>query len=128
MNPEAIACAAALAVLEVFETEDMLGKSQALGKKLKRCFNEFARKYPVIGSIRGIGAMLGLELVTGSDRKPAADEAKKLAAFCLERGLIILVCGTFSNVIRVLAPFVITDAELDKGLEILENGIEAISK
>jgi 4-aminobutyrate aminotransferase/(S)-3-amino-2-methylpropionate transaminase len=72
--------------------------------------------------------MLGLELVTGGKREPAADEAKRLAAFCLERGLIILVCGTYSNVIRVLAPFVITDAELEKGLAILEQGLAEISK
>ena len=117
-NP--VAAAAALAVLEVFETEDMLGKAQALGRKLQARFEALARKHPVIGSIRGIGAMLGLELVKGERREPAADEAKKLAAFCLERGLIILVCGTYSNVIRVLAPFVITDAELEKGLGILE--------
>jgi 4-aminobutyrate aminotransferase / (S)-3-amino-2-methylpropionate transaminase / 5-aminovalerate transaminase len=125
-NP--VAAAAALAVLEVFETEDMLGKAQALGKKLRARFEAFAKKYPVVGSIRGIGAMLGLELVKGERREPAADEAKKLAAFCLERGLIILVCGTYSNVIRVLAPFVITDAELERGLGILEQGLAEISK
>jgi 4-aminobutyrate aminotransferase/(S)-3-amino-2-methylpropionate transaminase len=124
-NP--VASAAALAVLEVFETEDMLGKAQALGKKLHARFEDFVRKFPVVGSIRGIGAMLGLELVKGERREPAADEAKKLAAFCLEHGLIILVCGTYSNVIRVLAPFVITEAELEKGLGILEQGIAAIS-
>ncbi len=124
-NP--VACAAALAVLEVFEEEDMLGKAQTLGRKLQARFEALARKHPVIGSIRGIGAMLGLELVKGERREPAADEAKKLAAFCLERGLIILVCGTYSNVIRVLAPFVITDAELEKGLGILEQGLAEIS-
>jgi 4-aminobutyrate aminotransferase / (S)-3-amino-2-methylpropionate transaminase / 5-aminovalerate transaminase len=124
-NP--VASAAALAVLEVFETEDMLGKAQALGKKLHARFEDFTRKYPVVASIRGIGAMLGLELVKGERREPAADEAKKLSAFCLERGLIILVCGTYSNIIRVLAPFVITDAELEKGLGIIEEGLAVIS-
>jgi 4-aminobutyrate aminotransferase/(S)-3-amino-2-methylpropionate transaminase len=125
-NP--VASAAALAVLEVFETEDMLGKARALGKTLHDRFEGFTRKHPIVGSIRGIGAMLGLELVKGERREPAADEAKKLAAFCLERGLIILVCGTYSNVVRVLAPFVITDDQLEKGLGILEQGLIAISK
>jgi 4-aminobutyrate aminotransferase/(S)-3-amino-2-methylpropionate transaminase len=125
-NP--VASAAALAVLEVFEQEDMLAKAQALGKKVKARFDEFARKYPVVGSIRGLGAMLGLELVKGPAREPATDDAKKLAAFCLERGLIILVCGTYGNIVRVLAPFVITDAELEKGLGILEQGLAEISK
>ena len=125
-NP--VASAAALAVLEVFEEEDMLGKAKALGKKLNERFEAFRKKYPIVGEIRGLGAMLGLALVKGEKREPAADEAKKLAAFCLERGLIILVCGTYSNVVRVLVPFVITDEQLEKGLSILEQGLEAVSK
>jgi len=125
-NP--VASAAALAVLEVFEEEDMLGKAKALGKNLHERFESFRKKYPIVGEIRGLGAMLGLALVKGEKREPAADEAKKLAAFCLERGLIILVCGTYSNVIRVLAPFVITDDQLEKGLGIMEAGLAELSK
>ncbi|MEW5908862.1 MAG: 4-aminobutyrate--2-oxoglutarate transaminase [Thermodesulfobacteriota bacterium] len=125
-NP--VASAAALAVLEVFEEEDMLGKAKALGKKLTERFEAFKKKYPIIGEIRGLGAMLGLALVKGENRIPAADEARRLAAFCLEHGLIILVCGTYSNVIRVLAPFVITDAQLEKGLFVLEKGLAEISR
>jgi 4-aminobutyrate aminotransferase/(S)-3-amino-2-methylpropionate transaminase len=81
----------------------------------------------IVGEIRGLGAMLGLALVKGDKREPASDEAKKLAAFCLERGLIILVCGTYSNVVRVLVPFVITAEQLQKGLKILEEGLDAVS-
>jgi 4-aminobutyrate aminotransferase / (S)-3-amino-2-methylpropionate transaminase / 5-aminovalerate transaminase len=124
-NP--VASAAALAVLEVFEEQDMLGKAKALGEKLKGRFEQWRKRFPIIGEIRGLGAMLGLALVKGDTRAPAADEAKKLAAFCLERGLIILVCGTYSNVVRVLVPFVITDAQLEKGLGILEQGLAAVS-
>jgi 4-aminobutyrate aminotransferase / (S)-3-amino-2-methylpropionate transaminase / 5-aminovalerate transaminase len=124
-NP--VASAAALAVLEVFEEEDMLGKSKALGKKLSVRFEAFRKKYPIVGEVRGLGAMLGLALVKGAGREPAADESKKLAAFCLERGLIILVCGTYSNVVRVLAPFVITDEQLEKGLAILGQGLAEVS-
>jgi 4-aminobutyrate aminotransferase/(S)-3-amino-2-methylpropionate transaminase len=124
-NP--VASAAALAVLEIFEEEDMLGKALALGQKLKLRFEAFHQKYPVVGEVRGLGAMLGLALVKGESREPAADEAKKLAAFCLKRGLIILVCGTYSNVIRVLVPFVVTDEQLDKGLAILEQGLAEVS-
>jgi len=124
-NP--VASAAALAVLEIFEEEDMLGKAMALGQKLKLRFEAFHQKYPVVGEVRGLGAMLGLALVKGESREPAADEAKKLAAFCLKRGLIILVCGTYSNVIRVLVPFVVTDEQLEKGLAILEQGLQEIS-
>jgi 4-aminobutyrate aminotransferase/(S)-3-amino-2-methylpropionate transaminase len=124
-NP--LACAAALAVLEVFEEEDMLGKSRALGKKLKERFEQWQKQFKVIGAIRGLGAMLGLTIVKGEGREPAADEAKKLAAFCLERGLIILVCGSYGNVVRVLVPFVITDEQLEQGLSILEQGLKEIS-
>jgi 4-aminobutyrate aminotransferase/(S)-3-amino-2-methylpropionate transaminase len=125
-NP--VACAAALAVLEVFEEEDMLAKARALGKKLGERFEDFKKKFPLVGSIRGLGAMRGLELTKGEKGAPAAEEAKTIAAFCLERGLIILVCGTYSNVIRVLAPFVISDEQLEKGLSILEQGLAKASK
>jgi 4-aminobutyrate aminotransferase/(S)-3-amino-2-methylpropionate transaminase len=125
-NP--VACAAALAVLEVFEEEDMLAKAKSLGKTLQEHFETWQKRFKIIGEIRGLGAMLGLALVKGDRREPAADEAKKLAAFCLERGLIILVCGTYSNVVRVLVPFVITDEQLQKGLKILEEGLAAVSE
>jgi 4-aminobutyrate aminotransferase/(S)-3-amino-2-methylpropionate transaminase len=125
-NP--VAAAAALAVLEVFEEEDMLGKAQALGEKLGRRFEAFRQQYPIVGEVRGLGAMRGLALFKAEDRQPAAEEAKRLAAFCLERGLIILACGTYSNVIRVLVPFVIEDDQLEKGLSILEAGLAEISK
>jgi 4-aminobutyrate aminotransferase/(S)-3-amino-2-methylpropionate transaminase len=124
-NP--VASAAALAVLEAFEEENMLAKAEALGRKLNERFSGLRKKYKIIGAVRGLGAMLGLELVKGEAREPAADEAKKLAAFCLERGLIILVCGTYSNVVRVLAPFVITDEQLEKGLSILEAGLASVA-
>jgi 4-aminobutyrate aminotransferase/(S)-3-amino-2-methylpropionate transaminase len=124
-NP--VACAAALAVLEAFEEEDMLAKAKILGKTLKDRFETWQKQFRIIGEIRGLGAMLGLALVKGDQREPAAEEAKKLAAFCLKRGLIILVCGTYSNVVRVLVPFVITADQLQKGLKILEEGLTAVS-
>jgi len=123
-NP--VACAAALAVLEVFEEEDMLAKSVALGEKLKAHFEKWQQQFSLIGEIRGLGAMLGLEFVVNG--KPAADEAKQLAAYCLERGLLILVCGSYGNIVRILAPFVITDEQLAKGLAIMEAGLKEISK
>jgi len=70
--------------------------------------------------------MLGLEFVRNG--QPAADEAKQLAAYCLDRGLLILVCGSYGNIVRVLAPFVITDEQLEKGLSIMEAGLTEISK
>ena len=83
--------------------------------------------FSIIGEIRGLGAMLGLEFVKGVKKEPAADEAKQLAAYCLDNGLLILVCGSYGNIVRVLAPFVITDGQLEKGLAILEAGLKEIS-
>ncbi len=70
--------------------------------------------------------MLGLEFVKGENKEPAADEAKQMAAICLEKGLLILVCGTYGNVARILAPFVITDEQLEKGLSIMEEALREI--
>jgi len=124
-NP--VACAAGLAVLEVFEEENMLAKSVALGEKLKARFEKWQKQFDIIGEIRGLGAMLGLELVKGENSEPAADEAKQLTSYCLAKGLILLSCGSYGNVIRVLAPFVITDEQLEKGLGIMEEGLAALS-
>ena len=125
-NP--VACAAALAVLEVFETDQMLKKSIALGQKLKARFEQWQNKFNIIGEIRGLGSMLGLELVKGPNKEPAADETKQMVDYCHENGLVTLACGSYGNVLRTLVPFVITDEQLEKGLSIIEEGLSAISK
>jgi 4-aminobutyrate aminotransferase/(S)-3-amino-2-methylpropionate transaminase len=124
-NP--VACAAALAVLDAFEEEGMLAKSVVLGEKLKSRFEKWQNDFSMVGEIRGLGAMLGLELIKGGAGEPAADEAKQLAAYCLKNGLLILVCGSYGNVIRILTPFVITDEQLERGLSIMEDGLKEIS-
>jgi len=123
-NP--VSCAAALAVLETFESENMLEKSIVLGKKLRSRFEKWQQEYAMIGGIRGLGAMLGLELVKGPDRVPAADETGQMVRYCHENGLVILSCGTYGNVVRTLLPFVITDDQLEKGLSIMEKGLDSI--
>lgn len=123
-NP--VACAAALAVLDVFETEGMLEKSLALGKKIEMRFKAWQKKFSMVGGLRGLGAMRGFELVKGSDKSPAADEAMKLAAYCNQNGLVLLVTGIYGNIVRCLAPFVITDDQLEKGLTTMEAGLYEI--
>ena len=123
-NP--VACRAALAVLEVFEEEGLVEKAAELGQKLKARFEKWQEQFAIIGEIRGLGAMLGLELVKGDKKEPAADEAKQLVNFCYERGLVILACGSFSNIIRILAPFVITDEQLEQGFAIMEEGLATL--
>ncbi len=125
-NP--VACASALAFMEVFESENMLSKSIALGKKLRDRFEKWQKKFDLIGEIRGLGAMLGFALVKGPKGEPAAEETGQLVNYCHENGLIILSCGTFANVIRTLIPFVITDDQLEKGLTIMEDGLTSICK
>jgi 4-aminobutyrate aminotransferase/(S)-3-amino-2-methylpropionate transaminase len=125
-NP--VACAAALAVLEAFEEEGLLGKAIELGDKLQVRFKRWQKQFEVVGEIRGLGAMLGIEIVGGTDRTPAAEKAKKLSNYCFENGLVILVCGSYGNIIRVLTPFVITDEQLTKGLDIMEAGLKRISE
>jgi len=123
-NP--VACAAALAVLDVFEKEGMLEKSVALGQKLEMRFKSWQKKFGMVGGLRGIGAMRGFELVKGSDKTPATAEAMKLAAYCGKNGLVLLVTGIYGNIVRCLAPFVITDDQLEKGLATIEAGLDEI--
>ncbi|MCP3889060.1 MAG: 4-aminobutyrate--2-oxoglutarate transaminase [Desulfobulbaceae bacterium] len=125
-NP--MCCEAALAVFDIFESEDLLTKAKQLGEKLHATFTSFQEKHALIGDVRGVGPMIAIELVSDREKKtPAPEKAKQLVDFCLERNLIILSCGTYGNVIRLLMPLVITDEQLDKGMEIIENGLTAIS-
>ena len=126
-NP--VACQAALAVLEVYEEEGLLEKAEVLGEKLRTRLDAWYEQFEIIGDVRGIGPMQALELVKDRETKvPAADEAKTIVAYCHDKGLIINVCGTFSNVIRFLMPLVITDEDLGRGLSILEDAFYALTK
>jgi 4-aminobutyrate aminotransferase/(S)-3-amino-2-methylpropionate transaminase len=126
-NP--VACRAALAVFEAIESEKLLQKAQNLGRKLKERLDRFHQQFEMVGDVRGIGPMLAMELVKDRETKePAADEAKALVGFCRERGLIILSCGTYANVIRLLMPLVIEDEQLERGLDILEEGLGRLAE
>lgn len=126
-NP--VCCSAALAVFEIFEEEKLLEKAQVLGKKLRQRFEAMQKRLEIIGDVRGVGPMLALELVKDRvTKEPAADVAKALVKFCYEKGLVILSCGNYSNVIRTLMPLVITDEQLERGLAIMEEGLTTLSK
>jgi 4-aminobutyrate aminotransferase/(S)-3-amino-2-methylpropionate transaminase len=126
-NP--VCCAAALAVLDVFTEEGLLARAEALGLKLRARFDGMQRTFEAIGDVRGLGPMLALELVKDrAGKEPAGDLAKALVKYCYEKGLIILSCGHHGNVIRTLMPLVITDAQLDRGLAIVEEGLTALTK
>jgi 4-aminobutyrate aminotransferase / (S)-3-amino-2-methylpropionate transaminase / 5-aminovalerate transaminase len=125
-NP--IACEAALAVFDIFESEDLLAQAKVLGEKLQLKLKALQKKHTLIGDVRGIGPMVAFELVSDRDRKtPAPDKVKQLVEFCLERNLLILACGTHKNVIRLLMPLVITEDLMTKGMDIIDSGLTAIS-
>ncbi|MFO7644270.1 MAG: 4-aminobutyrate--2-oxoglutarate transaminase [Desulfosarcina sp.] len=124
-NP--VSCRAALAVLEILLEDHLLEQSVRLGETLKARFDAMQQRHEIIGEVRGKGPMLAMELVTDRvTKKPATDQAKALASRCFEKGLVLLSCGNFGNVIRTLMPLVITDAQLDKGLSILEESLEEL--
>lgn len=126
-NP--VCCAAALAVLDAFEQDGLLERSRTLGETLRARFDDFMQRFPLIGEVRGKGPMLAMELVTDrAARTPATDAAKALVARCRDKGLIIMSCGNHGNVIRTLMPLVIEDEHLKRGLDILEQGLAAVSR
>ena len=115
--------------MEIFEEEKLIQKSESLGKKIRKHFDALQQEHELIGDVRGMGPMLALELVKDRETKePAADEAKALVKFCYEKGLILLSCGNFGNVIRTLMPLVITDEQLEKGMAIINDGLATFYK
>ena len=122
-----IGCAAALAVLKVFEEEQLLPRCRALGERLRAGLTAIAAKVPAIGDVRGLGAMLAIELFkSGDPREPDAELTRRVVAEALRRGLILLSCGSNGNVIRILVPLTAPDAQVDEGLGILADSLDAV--
>jgi len=123
-NP--VACEAALAVLDVIESQNLCARANHLGELFRKRAAEWQKRWEFIGEVRGLGAMQALEFVRSrGTREPADEETKQIAQYCYEHGLIILTAGTYGNVIRLLMPLVITDAQLNEGLDVLEAAITA---
>ena len=118
-NP--VSCAAALAVFETMEKENIIEKGKKLGEEVRLAFDKLREKYGLIGEVRGLGPMLALELVKDPEtREPATEEAKQLTKLAYEKGLILLSCGNFGNVIRTLMPITIEKDQLKRGLAIMD--------
>ena len=125
-NP--VSCRAALAVLDVLLKDRLIQRGAEIGSTIRTRLEEMHAKYEIIGDVRGLGAMQAIELVQDRESKaPAGEAAKKLTQSCFDRGLVLLSCGNYGNVIRTLMPFVITDEQLERGLQILEEGIKELS-
>ena len=124
-NP--IACVAALAVLQVFEQEKLLERSRALGARLMDELRRVASKVPGIIDVRGLGAMVAIELCKNADPdQPDAERAQRVVAEAARRGLILLSCGTYGNVLRILVPLTAPDALVDEGLRIMADSLQAM--
>jgi len=124
-NP--LSCAAALAVLDLFEHEDLLTRANELGDQFQRRAREWQRRWPIVGDVRGLGGMQAIELVQSQETKaPATEETKQITQYCYEHGLITITAGTYSNVIRVLVPLVATNEQIDEGLAVLESALAAV--
>lgn len=121
-NP--VCCAAALATIKFMEDNDLNERGKQVGKMIRERFEKMKEKYPCIGDVRGLGAMMAMEFVKDGDPlQPDAELCQRVMEGCGEKGLIIITAGTYKNIIRVLSPLVITDRQLQKGLDILEKQI-----
>jgi 4-aminobutyrate aminotransferase/(S)-3-amino-2-methylpropionate transaminase len=115
-NP--VACAAALAVLDELAAPGFRERAEQVASTLRRRLDEIATRQPLVGEVRGLGAMLALEL-----RDPTPDAAKATTAAAHEKGLLLLSCGLYGNVIRLLPPLTASDEELERGLGVLEDAL-----
>jgi 4-aminobutyrate aminotransferase/(S)-3-amino-2-methylpropionate transaminase len=126
-NPAA--CEAALAVLDIIEKENLNARANHLGEMFRKRAAVWQRRWELIGEVRGLGAMQALELVRSrATREPADTETKEVSQFCYEHGLITITAGSYSNVIRLLMPIVITDSQMNEALDVLEAALAAVSE
>jgi len=124
-----ICCAAALATIQLIKDEKLNERGIAIGNAIRSRFEALQKHCPEMGDVRGLGAMMAIEFVkNGDSQQPDGDLCQTIVANCAERGLIIISAGTFKNVIRILCPLVITDEQLNQGLDILEEEIKKATK
>lgn len=126
-NP--VACRAALVVLDQFEEKNLLNRADQIGKRVMEKFKEFYEHYSIVGDVRGLGAMVGMELVADRRTKePGTALTKHLVTRCRENGLLMVSAGTYSNIVRPLMPLVITDDQLERGLAIIEDALSKLQR
>jgi 4-aminobutyrate aminotransferase/(S)-3-amino-2-methylpropionate transaminase len=124
-NP--VAQAAALAVLDVFNEESLVERASAIGETIRSRMHAWQERWDAIGDVRGLGAMLAIELVLDREAKePDADRATAVVEEAAQHGLLLIKSGVYGNCIRVLTPLVITDAELDEALGVWERALETV--
>jgi 4-aminobutyrate aminotransferase/(S)-3-amino-2-methylpropionate transaminase len=123
-NP--LACAAALGALETMEAENLVARALHIGTILGDSLRALQKKYPIIGEVRGRGAMQAIELVEAGTKNPNTAAMNAVVKYCQSKGVLVLTAGTYSNVIRFLPPLVITDELLNDALNVLEEGFASL--
>jgi 4-aminobutyrate aminotransferase/(S)-3-amino-2-methylpropionate transaminase len=122
-NP--VALAAAVAVMDTMARDQVVTRAARLGERLCGRLTALERRFTAIGNVRGLGAMVAMELVTDRETKtPAKALAGALQTACLRHGLLLLTAGTFGNVIRILVPLTVEDAVVDEGMDVLEAALQ----
>lgn len=126
-NP--VSCAAALAVLDLFDRGELLARANEIGQRFQRRARDWQNRWPIIGDVRGLGGMQAIELVKSREtQEPAAEETKQITQYCYEHGLITITAGSYSNVIRILVPLVATSQQMDEGLDVLESALKQVGE
>ena len=126
-NP--VACAAALAVLDLYEGSDYAARSREIGHIITKRFLNLQENYPLIGDVRGLGGMAAMELVKDrSTKEPDSQAASDVLTAAHHRGLVLIKAGMYDNVVRILVPLCVTDEQLNKGLDILEAALETVAE
>ena len=123
-NP--VACAAALGAIEIIERENLAQRANKIGKILNDALNAMAKKYPIIGEVRGRGAMQAIELIKPGTMDPNPEALTAILKYCTSKGVLILSAGTYSNVIRLLPPLIIEEDLLRDGLSVLDEAIASL--
>lgn len=122
----AVACAAAVATLQVFQEEGLVENAARQGAYLLDCLHEIAGRYPAIGDVRGLGLMIGTEFST-ADRQPDPAMAKAAQERCFQKGLLLLTCGPYSNVIRWIPPLIVNREQVEQGVTIFKEVLEVLA-
>src|SRR6202140_1350841 len=126
-NP--VACEAALAVLDIIEKENICARANVLGERFRKRAAKWQTQWELVGDVRGLGAMQALELVRSkTTREPADEETKQVAQYCYEHGLVLITAGSYGNVIRLLMPLVVTDAQMDEAMDVLEGALAYVAE
>jgi 4-aminobutyrate aminotransferase/(S)-3-amino-2-methylpropionate transaminase len=122
-NP--VACAAAVATIRTMRDRNLNARARDIGETILSSLRSLQQDVAIIGDVRGRGAMIAMELVQPGTKNPNAAAAKSIVSYCNQQGVLVLPCGTYGNVIRLLPPLVITDEQLADGLSVLSAGVRA---